>query len=85
MELVDAQINKYIENHSSPASNILTKIERETYLRSIYPRMLSGHIQGRFIAMISKMVMPKYILEIGTFTGYSAICLFYLYSRDCHL
>lgn len=75
MLLVDARINKYIENHSSPAGSILERIERDTFIRSIYPRMLSGHLQGRFISMISKMIRPKFILEVGTFTGYSAICL----------
>lgn len=75
MSIVDAGIVKYIERHTSGASKILNKIERDTNLRSIYPRMLSGNIQGRFIAMISKMILPKYILEIGTFTGYSAVCL----------
>jgi len=75
MLLVDARINKYIENHSSPASSILEGIERDTFIRSVYPRMLSGHVQGRFISMISKMIRPKFILEVGTFTGYSAICL----------
>lgn len=75
MSIVVAGIDKYIDRHTSGASKILAKIERETYLRSIYPRMLSGNVQGRFIAMVSKMIRPKYILEIGTFTGYSAICL----------
>jgi predicted O-methyltransferase YrrM len=75
MLLVDVEINKYIENHTTPANGILERIERDTYLRSIFPRMLSGHVQGRFLAMISKMIRPESILEIGTFTGYSAICL----------
>ncbi len=75
MSIIPAGINEYIENHSSKAGGILDKIERETYLKSIYPRMLSGNLQGRFIAMVSKMIHPKLILEIGTFTGYSAICL----------
>lgn len=75
MQIVESGINEYIQDHSSPASDILEKIERDTYLKSIYPRMLSGHIQGRFIAMISKMIGPEKVLEIGTFTGYSAICL----------
>jgi len=75
MEITDAKINSYIEQYSSKPSHVLQKIERETYLRSIYPRMLSGHVQGRFISMISRMIKPQFILEIGTFTGYSAICL----------
>ena len=74
MSIVDLEIDKYVERHTSKANNILTKIDRDTYLKSIYPRMLSGNVQGRFIAMISRMIRPKYILEIGTFTGYSAIC-----------
>lgn len=75
MSIVDAGIDKYIERHTSSSSNILNKIERNTYLRSIYPRMISGNVQGKFIAMVSKMIRPKHILEIGTFTGYSAVCL----------
>ena len=75
MEIIDPRINTYIEEHTSEPNAILRKIERETYLRSVYPRMLSGKTQGRFLSMISRMVRPKYILEIGTFTGYSALCL----------
>jgi caffeoyl-CoA O-methyltransferase len=75
MEITDSRISKYIEEHSSEPNSILQKIERETYLRSVYPRMLSGKTQGRFISMVSRMIRPKNILEIGTFTGYSAICL----------
>ncbi len=75
MEITDSRISKYIEEHSSEPNNLLQKIERDTYLRSVYPRMLSGKTQGRFISMVSRMIRPKYILEIGTFTGYSAICL----------
>jgi caffeoyl-CoA O-methyltransferase len=75
MSLIPSELSKYIENHTSPGGNVLDKIERETYLKSIYPRMLSGNMQGRFLSMISKMIRPDFILEIGTFTGYSAICL----------
>ena len=75
MQITDAGIEKYVEDHTSEATDILKKIERETYLKSIYPRMLSGKVQGKFLSMISKMIQPKYILEIGTFTGYSALCL----------
>lgn len=73
--ITDAGIEQYLEKHTSEASEVLKKVERDTYLKSIYPRMLSGHVQGRFLSMISHMVRPKLILEIGTFTGYSAICL----------
>jgi predicted O-methyltransferase YrrM len=75
MEITDHRINIYIEEHTSEPVEILDKIERETNLRSVFPRMISGKIQGRFLAMISRMIRPKFILEIGTFTGYSAICL----------
>jgi predicted O-methyltransferase YrrM len=68
-------IEQYIEMHSSPELPILTKIYRETNVRFLNPRMVSGHIQGMLIAMLSKMISPELILEIGTFTGYSAICL----------
>jgi predicted O-methyltransferase YrrM len=68
-------IEKYIEAHSSPELPILTKIFRETNLTQINPRMVSGHNQGLFLSFISKMIKPLHILEIGTYTGYSAICL----------
>ncbi len=75
MHIVHPEIETYSENHSSPPSDILNDIERATHLRCIYPRMLSGKLQGRLLSMISKMIRPEKILEIGTFTGYSAICL----------
>ena len=65
----------YAEKNSSPQEDILSKIERETHLKTLAPRMLSGHIQGQLLTLISKLKHPKYILEIGTFTGYSAVCL----------
>lgn len=68
-------IDKYISNHTSPESDVLGKLNRETHLRILNPRMLSGHIQGKFLEMISRMIRPESILEIGTYTGYSAICL----------
>ena len=68
-------LEQYIENHSSAELPILKEIYRETYLNQLNPRMVSGHNQGMFLIMISKMIKPKSILEIGTFTGYSAICM----------
>lgn len=75
MTITNTDVERYIDDHTSEVSEVLRKIERETYLKSIYPRMLSGKLQGRFLTMLSKMIRPKFILEIGTFTGYSAICL----------
>lgn len=75
MEIVNANIEKYCELHSEPENDLLQKVNRETHLEVLMPRMLSGHLQGRFLAMLSKMIRPKYILEIGTFTGYAALCL----------
>lgn len=66
---------EYIEQHSSPESETLQKITRNTHLELINPRMLSGHIQGRVLSMLSQMIQPKRILELGTFTAYSALCL----------
>ncbi|HEY9123850.1 MAG TPA: O-methyltransferase [Bacteroidales bacterium] len=68
-------LEQYIENHSSIELPILKEIYKDTYLNQLNPRMVSGHNQGLFLIMISKMIKPKSILEIGTFTGYSAICL----------
>ena len=65
----------YIEQHSSPESDVLKRITRSTHLEVINPRMLSGHVQGRVLSMISQMIHPDRILELGTFTGYSALCL----------
>ncbi len=68
-------IEKYAINHTSIEMPVLAKLSRATHLRTHVPQMLSGHLQGAFLQMISKMIGPKRILEIGTFTGYSAICL----------
>lgn len=65
----------YIESHSTPESDVLRFITRDTYCNVLNPRMVSGHIQGRLLAMVSRMIQPKRILELGTFTGYSALCL----------
>lgn len=75
MHITDKDIEQYLYDHTTAPSATLDEIERETYLKSLYPRMLSGKTQGRFLSMISRMVRPTNILEIGTFTGYSAICL----------
>lgn len=68
-------ISDYIESHSTPESDLLRFITRDTYCNVLNPRMVSGHIQGRLLSMISRMIQPKRILELGTFTGYSALCL----------
>lgn len=75
MEFIDEAIQNYAEQHTGSESEILRKINRETYTDVLAPRMLSGQMQGRILSMFSKMVNPQSILEIGTFTGYSAICL----------
>ena len=69
------QIDKYILNHIDREDELLTELDRETNLKVIGGRMISGHLQGQVLTMLSKMIRPKNILEIGTFTGYSAICL----------
>ena len=75
MKITNQKIQSYAEDHSSPEPDLLKRLNRETYTNMLFPRMLSGHHQGRFLSFISKMISPKTILEIGTYTGYSAICL----------
>ena len=69
------KLNLYCEAHTTAQPAILHQLERETHLKTLAPQMLSGHLQGQFLAMLSKIQQPKTVLEIGTFTGYSAICL----------
>ncbi len=75
MEFIDIKLQEYCEQHSGTEAEVLKKLDRETHAKVMMPRMLSGHLQGQFLAMISKMCQPKRILEIGTYTGYSAIYL----------
>lgn len=66
---------RYCEDHSSDESDLLYHLRRETYLKTMAPQMLSGHLQGNLLRMISAMVRPSYVVEIGTFTGYATLCL----------
>ena len=75
MDLVDKNIEKYIENLSDSESKLLKEISDYTHSNVHHPKMLSGHIQGRILSFISRILKPKNILEIGTYTGYSALCL----------
>jgi len=75
MEFLDPDLENYIEVHTERESNLLYKINRETHTEVLKPRMLSGHLQGRVLAMLSHMIQPENILEIGTYTGYSALCM----------
>lgn len=68
-------LEEYIESHSTAEVALLHELERETYLRVLNPRMISGHIQGKLLEMLVRMIQPKAILEIGTFTGYSALSM----------
>src|SRR5210317_199510 len=69
------QLDKYILDNIDPEDEILKELDRETNLNVLHARMLSGHLQGQVLTMLSRMIQPKNILEIGTYTGYSAICL----------
>ena len=74
-DIVNNKIEDYIRKNSSKEPEILKDLNKETYLKILNPRMLSGHLQGRFLSIITKLIKPKKILEIGTYTGYSAICM----------
>lgn len=75
MEFLPEQIEEYVEEHTSKESEVLYNLNRQTNLKVLIPRMLSGHLQGRMLSMFSHMVQPQNILEIGTYTGYSALCM----------
>ena len=75
MHFLPEAIDNYALKHSEEEPELLKELSRETHQKILQPRMLSGHYQGRLLSMVSKLVKPKYILEIGTYTGYSAICL----------
>jgi predicted O-methyltransferase YrrM len=82
MDLLASGLNDYLEQLAEPESALLQKINRETQLQVLMPRMLSGHYQGRVLSLLSKLIQPKCILEIGTFTGYATLCLAEGLSRD---
>ncbi|MFH6768009.1 O-methyltransferase [Gaetbulibacter aquiaggeris] len=75
MHFIPEDLDDYVVNHSEDEPELLQELTRETYQKILQPRMLSGHYQGRLLSMISKLTHPKNILEIGTYTGYSALCL----------
>ncbi len=75
MDFIDKAIQNYAEAHTSPEPQHLYELNRYTHTNVLQPRMLSGHLQGRFLAFISSIIKPKFVLDIGTYTGYSALCL----------
>lgn len=75
MHFIPEELDSYVVQHSEDEPELLQQLNRETYQKILQPRMLSGHYQGRVLSMISKLVNPTNILEIGTYTGYSALCL----------
>jgi len=92
MDIISATLQSYLEKLSTPESDLLKKINRETHLQVLMPRMLSGHYQGRTLSLLSKLLKPQCVLEIGTFTGYATLCLAEglaadgeLHTVDCNL
>ena len=75
MHFISQELENYIEQHSEKEPELLAALNKETYQKVLLPRMLSGHFQGRVLSMLSKLIRPVNILEIGTYTGYSALCL----------
>ncbi|WP_338408501.1 O-methyltransferase [uncultured Flavobacterium sp.] len=75
MHFISQELEDYIEQHSEKEPELLAALDKETYQKILLPRMLSGHFQGRVLSMLSKLIRPANILEIGTYTGYSALCL----------
>lgn len=75
MEFIDQALDDYCCAHTTAESALLAKLNRDTHVNILQPRMLSGHFQGRLLSMLSKMIRPERILEIGTYTGYSALCM----------
>ena len=75
MHFLSQDLEDYIEQHSENEPDLLAQLNKETYQKILLPRMLSGHFQGRVLSMLSKLIRPVNILEIGTYTGYSGLCL----------
>ncbi|MEC4003105.1 O-methyltransferase [Flavobacterium sp. SUN052] len=75
MHFISEELENYVEQHSQNEPELLVKLFKETHQKILQPRMLSGHFQGRVLSMLSKIIHPKNILEIGTYTGYAALCL----------
>lgn len=75
MEFIADEIDSYSLNHTEAEAELLAELNRETWANVMTPRMLSGHLQGRVLSMFSKMINPKNIIEVGTYTGYSALCM----------
>jgi predicted O-methyltransferase YrrM len=85
MHFLSPSLEKYIAAHSEKEPEFLKELTQETHLKVVRPRMLTGHYQGRVLSQLSKLIRPKCILEIGTYTGYSAICLAEGLSKDGQL
>lgn len=83
--MFEGKIEEYILSHISPEPPFLAALNRETHLHYLYSRMCSGHLQGRILKMLTAMILPKQILELGTFTGYSALCFAEGMPADAHL
>ena len=75
MHFISEELEAYVEHNSQNEPELLVKLFKETHQKILQPRMLSGHFQGRVLSMLSKIINPKNILEIGTYTGYAALCL----------
>lgn len=75
MNFIPEALDDYAVKHTQPEPELLSRLSRETFQKVLQPRMLSGHYQGRLLSIISKIARPKFILEVGTYTGYSALCL----------
>ena len=75
MHFISQELEEYIEKHSQNEPELLAQLNKETYQKILLPRMLSGHFQGRVLSMLSKLIRPVTVLEIGTYTGYASLCL----------
>lgn len=85
MDIINDTLQDYLQWHTDEENELLKSIDRDTHLHVLLPRMLSGHYQGRVLSMLSKLISPAAILEIGTYTGYSALCLAEGLKKDGHL
>ena len=75
MHFISDDLQTYVTNHSENEPLLLAQLDKETHQKILQPRMLSGHFQGRFLSLLSKLIRPQHILEVGTYTGYAALCL----------